>query len=58
MGSVVWIAGWALVGKAVGKQWPQWKHHLDYVDYAVVLLVVVALGWWLVKRMRTRTATA
>jgi membrane protein DedA with SNARE-associated domain len=58
MGSVVWIAGWALVGKAVGKQWPQWKHHLDYVDYAVVLLVVVALGGWLVKRMRTRTATA
>ena len=33
--------GWALVGKAVGHKWPQWKNHLDYVDYVVVALIVI-----------------
>lgn len=57
IGSAVWITAWALVGKAVGSQWPQWKSHLDYVDYAVVVLVIAALGWWLLqRRRRTRAA--
>jgi len=56
LGSLVWITAWALVGKAVGKQWPEWKQHLNYVDYAVVVVVVFAVGWWLVKRTRSRRA--
>jgi membrane protein DedA with SNARE-associated domain len=58
LGSVIWMTGWALVGKAVGKNWSQWKHNLDYVDYAVVVVIVVAVGWWLVKRTRARRALA
>jgi len=58
LGSLVWITVWALVGKAVGKQWPEWKQHLNYVDYAVVVVVVFAVGWWLVKRTRSRRALA
>ena len=58
LGSLIWITGWALVGKAVGHRWPQWKHNLDYVDYAVVVVIVVGLGWWLVKRTRARRAVA
>jgi membrane protein DedA with SNARE-associated domain len=58
LGSLVWITGWALVGKAVGHRWPQWKHHLDYVDYAVVVVIVLAVAWWLVKRVRARSALA
>jgi membrane protein DedA with SNARE-associated domain len=58
LGSLVWITAWALVGKAVGKQWPQWKAHLDYVDYAVVLVVVALAAWWIVRRMRARRALA
>ena len=42
IGSIVWITGLALLGKAVGKNWHQWKHHLDIVDYVVVVLVVAA----------------
>ncbi len=58
LGSVVWITAWAFVGKGVGSKWPQWKQHLNYVDYAVVLVVVVAIAWWIVKRMRARHASA
>ena len=58
LGSVIWITGWALVGKAVGHIWPELKHHLDYVDYAVVVVVVVGVGWWLVRRTRARRAVA
>jgi membrane protein DedA with SNARE-associated domain len=54
LGSIVWITGLALIGKAVGHQWPQWKHHLDYVDYAVVAIVVVLLAWFLLRVIRNR----
>jgi membrane protein DedA with SNARE-associated domain len=54
LGSAVWITGLALVGEAVGHQWTQWKNHLEYVDYAVVALIVVALAWWLVRLLRNR----
>ncbi len=57
LGSIVWITGLALIGKAVGHQWPQWKHHLDYVDYAVVAIVVVLLAWFLMRMIRNRRTT-
>jgi membrane protein DedA with SNARE-associated domain len=57
IGSAVWMTGLALVGKAVGHQWPKWKNHLQYVDYAVVVLIVIGLGWWLVHVLRARRAT-
>ena len=53
-GSTVWITGLALIGKAVGHQWPTWKHHLEYVDYAVVAVVVLAAAWFLTRWLRNR----
>jgi len=63
VGSTVWITGLALIGKAVGSKWTQWKSHLDIVDYVVVALVVVGLAWWLMRYLKGRrggpgTATA
>jgi membrane protein DedA with SNARE-associated domain len=57
IGSAVWITGLALIGKAVGHQWPTWKHHLQYVDYAVVVLIVIGIGWFLVRYFRARRNT-
>jgi len=56
LGSIVWMTAWALVGKAVGHNWQQWKNHLDIVDYVVVALIVVALAWWLLRVVRGRRA--
>ena len=58
LGSVVWITGLAFLGKGVGHKWDQWKHHLDYVDYVVVALIVIGLAWWLFRYVRSRPAQA
>jgi membrane protein DedA with SNARE-associated domain len=58
VGSIAWLAAWAFIGRAVGSQWPSWKHHLDYVDYAVVVIVVVGLAYLLFKRTRATSAPA
>jgi membrane protein DedA with SNARE-associated domain len=52
IGSVIWITGLALLGNAVGADWPSWRHNLQYVDYAVVALVVCGIAWLVVRRMR------
>jgi membrane protein DedA with SNARE-associated domain len=54
IGSIVWITGLALLGKAVGKNWNQWKHHLDIVDYVVVAVIVIGVVWWLIRYLRAR----
>ena len=59
LGSIVWITGLGLLGRAVGQSWPSWRHHLDYVDYAVVAIVVLLVAWWLLRLYRNRqTPTA
>ena len=55
LGSTVWMIGLGLLGKEVGSQWPQWKNHLDIVDYVVVALIVV--GDRLVAGARPALAT-
>ena len=52
VGSVVWIGGLGLLGKAVGSSWVSWRHNLEYVDYAAVALVVCAIAYLVVRRMR------
>lgn len=56
LGSAVWITALALIGKAVGHDWQKWRNHLGYVDYAVVVIVVLAIVWLLVQRVRARRA--
>jgi membrane protein DedA with SNARE-associated domain len=52
----VWITGLALIGKAVGSKWPEWKKHLDIVDYIAVAVIVALIVWWLYRILRSRRA--
>jgi membrane protein DedA with SNARE-associated domain len=52
IGSVIWIGGLAVLGQAVGSNWPSWRHNLEYVDYAIVALVVAAVVYLIVRRLR------
>jgi membrane protein DedA with SNARE-associated domain len=61
IGSIVWIGGLGLLGRAVGHQWQTWKHHLDYVDYAGIAILIVVIVWGIVRwvrRAREDEATA
>jgi membrane protein DedA with SNARE-associated domain len=50
LGSLPWVVGFALIGRAVGDNWEQWRHHLQVLDYLVVAAIVVLIVYWLVKR--------
>ena len=52
VGSLIWIGALGLLGRAVGASWQSWRHHLEYVDYAAVVIFVAAVGYWLYRRRR------
>jgi membrane protein DedA with SNARE-associated domain len=53
IGSAVWCFGFAAAGWALGNSWHGLHDSFRYVDYAVVVIVVLAAGVLLV-RMRRR----
>ncbi len=52
LGCIPWVLMLSLVGKSVGDNWEEWRGHLHYLDYAVVVAVVGLLVYLLVKRRR------
>jgi membrane protein DedA with SNARE-associated domain len=54
-GSVIWVSMLAVVGRAVGDNWEKWRHHLEYLDYAVVAGIIALVAYWLIRRRRAPT---
>ncbi len=52
LGSIVWISGLGVLGRAVGSNWVHWRHNLEYVDYAAAVLLVAAIVYLIVRRVR------
>ena len=38
----------------MGSNWSSWRHHLEYVDYAVVVIVLAAIAYLLIRWHRGR----
>ena len=55
-GSIIWIGGLGVLGREVGSNWSSWRHHLEYVDYVVVALVLTAIAYLVLRRARRRPA--
>ncbi|HET8638896.1 MAG TPA: DedA family protein [Solirubrobacterales bacterium] len=51
-GCIPWVLMLALIGRSVGDNWEEWREHLHYIDYAVVVGIVVLVAYLLVKRRR------
>jgi membrane protein DedA with SNARE-associated domain len=51
-GCIPWVLMLALVGRAVGDNWEQWRHNLGYLDYAVLAAIVGGAIYLLIKRRR------
>jgi membrane protein DedA with SNARE-associated domain len=54
LGSIPWIAGLAVLGREVGRNWSSWRHHLEYVDYVGAAVVAAAIVYLIVRARRTR----
>jgi membrane protein DedA with SNARE-associated domain len=52
LGSIVWITGLAVLGREVGHNWSSWRHHLEYGDYVLVALLVLAIAYVVLRRVR------
>ena len=58
VGCVPWVTALTLLGRAAGEDWERLQKQLHYVDYALVLLAVGGLVWWLLRRRARRAASA
>ncbi|MBS0548571.1 MAG: DedA family protein [Proteobacteria bacterium] len=52
LGSIPWVLMLALVGRAVGANWEEWRQHLSYLDYAILAALIGWMAWWLLRRRR------
>jgi membrane protein DedA with SNARE-associated domain len=53
-GSVIWLSGLALIGRAVGDNWDEWHQRLAFLDYVVVAALIAGIAYLLIKRRRGR----
>lgn len=53
IGCIPWVFALGLIGDLAKSNWTDWKHSLQYLDYAVVAALVIGIVW-LVVRWRRR----
>lgn len=51
-GCVPWVLMLGLIGREVGERWEEWRDNLHYLDYAVLLAIVVGIVYLLIRRRR------
>jgi len=52
IGNIAWCAVIAGIGYALGSSYESFNHGFKYVEYAVVVLIVAAVGYLLIRRRR------
>jgi membrane protein DedA with SNARE-associated domain len=52
LGCVPWVLMLALIGRSVGENWEEWREHLHYLDYLVVVGVIALAAYLLIRRRR------
>jgi membrane protein DedA with SNARE-associated domain len=57
LGCLPWVTLLALIGRAVGDNWDEWKDKLHYVDYAVLAAIVLGVAWLILRRRRSGTSS-
>jgi membrane protein DedA with SNARE-associated domain len=57
IGTIPWVLALALIGHAVGGDWTSVRKGFEYVDYAIVALVLAGIAYLLVRRRGRRPAS-
>jgi membrane protein DedA with SNARE-associated domain len=50
IGTLPWVLALALAGHALGGEWKSVRKGFEYVDYAIVVLAVAGIGYWILRR--------
>ena len=58
LGCIPWIFLLTFIGQQVGANWEDWKDSLHYVDYAVLVLIVLGIAYLVIRWRRNRNAAA
>jgi membrane protein DedA with SNARE-associated domain len=53
-GCIPWVFGLALAGEAVGHEWTSVRKSFEYVDYAILALLLAGIAYAVVRRRRAR----
>src|SRR5207302_2855303 len=53
-GCLPWTFALAGAGYAVGSQWKNGEHYFTPISIAVAVLLVAAIAWWVIRRLRLR----
>src|SRR5436190_6900157 len=56
LGCIPWVFLLTFIGKQAGDNWGKWKDNLHYVDYVVILAIVMGVLWLIVRRRRSAPA--
>jgi membrane protein DedA with SNARE-associated domain len=57
IGTIPWVLSLTIAGHALGSDWTSVRKGFEYVDYVIVLLVVVGIAYAIVRRRARRSAT-
>ena len=52
IGTTPWVVGLAYLGKALGGDWTSARKYFEYVDYAIVAVVVIGIAYAIFRRRR------
>jgi len=52
IGTIPWVVGLAFAGHALGGDWTSVRKGFEYVDYAILLLLVIGIVYAIVRRRR------
>ncbi|HEX6665478.1 MAG TPA: DedA family protein [Solirubrobacterales bacterium] len=52
LGCIPWVLMLALIGESVGENWEEWRDHLHYLDYIVVVAILAGAAYLIVRRRR------
>jgi membrane protein DedA with SNARE-associated domain len=52
IGSIPWVVGLAYLGHALGGDWTSARRYFEYVDYAIVAVIVLAIVYAVFRRRR------
>ncbi len=52
IGSIPWVVALAFAGHALGSDWTSVRKAFEYIDYAILALVVVGVAYVIVRRRR------